>query len=183
MAAEPGRQRITRELLFAAFAGPSMGTDDPRLLERIVTSVEAESVRAGHVLFREGDESKYVHFMSEGRMRLSRPDCADWVYEGRWVVGTTDVLVGRPRTRTATMEADARLFRLPAARWFEVMQDRPEVVLDALVGFARGVAALHARLSPDGGFPPAPAPASFADASSLASRARILASLPLLRAV
>jgi len=31
--------------------------------------------------------------------------------------------------------------------------------------------------------PPAPAPASFADASSLASRARILASLPLLRAV
>jgi CRP-like cAMP-binding protein len=182
MAGEPGRQRITRELLFAAFAGPSTETDDPRLLERIAASVQAETVKAGHVLFREGDESHYVHFMSEGRMRLSRPGYADWVHEGRWVIGTTDVLVGRPRTRTAIMETDARLFRLPADHWFDVMQDRPAVVLNALVGFARGIVALHVQLAPDGGFAP-PEPTSSPDVSSLAGRARVLASLPLLRGV
>jgi CRP-like cAMP-binding protein len=183
MAAEPGRQRITRELLFAAFAGPSTEADDPRILERMTMSVEAETVQAGHVVFREGDESKYVHFMSEGRMRLSRPGWPDWVYEGRWVVGTTDVLVGRVRARTATMETAARLFRLPAERWFEVMQDRPEVLLNGLVGFARGVAQLYVRLTPDGGFPRQPSPASCGDASTLADRARLLASLPPLRGV
>src|SRR6476619_5403651 len=101
MAAEKGQQLITRELLFAAFAGPSTEADDPRLLERVAASVEEETVPAGHVLFREGDGSEWVHFMSEGRMRLTRPGAPDWVYIGRWVVGTTDVLVGRRHQRTA----------------------------------------------------------------------------------
>jgi CRP-like cAMP-binding protein len=117
--------------------------------------------------------------MSEGRMRLSRPGAPDWVYEGRWVVGTTDVLAGRARTRTAVMETDARLFRLPSERWFEVMQDRPEVLLDAITGFARGIAALHLRLEPDGGFETGSGATS--DVSTLAGRVCLLASLPLLR--
>jgi CRP-like cAMP-binding protein len=181
MAAEPGRTRITRELLLAAFAGPSSAeSDDPRILERISSAVIAETVRPGDVLFRMGDDSDYVHFMSEGRMRLTRPGYADWIYEGRWVVGTTDVLAARPRTRTATMETEARLFRLPAARWFEVMKDRPEVLLNALVGFARGLATLYARLPPDGGFS-LDGNGSRSDVSSLAARVRLLASLPLLQ--
>jgi hypothetical protein len=81
------------------------------------------------------------------------------------------------------METAARLFRLPAQRWFEVMQDRPEVVLNAVVGFARGIAQLHTRLAPDGGFAPEATRASCSDASSLAGRACILGSLPLLRGV
>src|SRR5262252_8428844 len=131
MTAERGRQRITRELLFAAFAGPSTETDDPRMLDRMASAVEEETVAAGHVVYRAGDEAKHVHFMSEGRMRLSREGAPDWVYQGRWVVGTTDVLVGRRRTRTAVMETSARLFRLRSERWFEVMHDRPEALLNA----------------------------------------------------
>jgi CRP-like cAMP-binding protein len=193
MAADAGRQRIARELLFAAFAGASAEGDDPRVLERIAPSVEEESVRSGHVVFRAGDESQYVHFMSEGQMRLSRPGHADWVYRGRWVVGTTDVLLGRPRARTATVETDTRLFRLPAHHWFAVMKDRPEVLLNALVGFARGVAALHTRLAPDGAFAPPPAAAAAGagtgaakrglKATTLADRVGVIAALPLFRAV
>jgi CRP-like cAMP-binding protein len=182
VAADPGRTRITRELLFAAFAGPSTETDDPRLLDRLAAAVEAETVGPGRVLFRQGEESTHVHFMTEGRMRLSCEGRPDWVYEGRWVVGTTDVLAGRPHSRTAVMETDSRLFRLPANRWFEVMDHRPDVLLNALVGFARGVAALHVQLAPDGGFAlPAPRPSLVV--SSLAARARLLASASLLQGV
>jgi CRP-like cAMP-binding protein len=120
--------------------------------------------------------------MSEGRMRLLCAGHPDWVYEGRWVVGTTDVLVGRRRSRTAIMETDARLFRLPAKLWFEVVDNRRDVLLNALVGFARGIAALYIQLAPDGGFPP-PAAAASVDVSSLAARTRLLASTPLLRGV
>ena len=181
MAADPGRTRITRELIFAAFAGPSTETDDPRLLEKLSADVEAETVGPGHVLFREGEESTYVHFMSEGRMRLTCPDQPDWIYDGRWVVGTTDVLLGRPRARTAVMETEARLFRLPAARWFEVMDHRPEVLVNALIGFARSITGLYVRLAPDGGFAPAAGEAETVDVARLAGRTRLLASLALLR--
>lgn len=182
MASEPGRQRVTRELLLAAFAGPSTENEDPRLLSRVAASIEPQFVKAGHVVFREGEESGHVHFMSEGRMRLSRTGYPDWVYEGRWVIGTTDVLAGRPRTRTAVIETDTQLFRLPGDRWFEVMQERPEVLLNGLIGFARGIAGLHARLPPNGGFA-SDAPAFRVDASSLAGRVRVFASLPLLAGV
>ena len=182
MAAEPGPARITRELVFAAFAGPSTEADDPHLLDRLTAGLVVERVKPGHVLFHEGDESVQVHFMSEGRMRLSSPGQPDWVYEGRWVVGTTDVLVGRRRSRTAVMETDAQLFQLPSDRWFEVMDHRPDVLLNAIFGFARGVATLYDRLEPDGGFlVPGPTPAI--DVSSLSARAGLLASAPLLRGV
>lgn len=186
MAAEPKRGHITQELLLAAFAGPSATEiEDPRLLQRVASALVAEDVRPGHVLFREGDESEHVHFMSEGRMRLTRPGHADWVYEGRWVVGTTDVLANRLRTRTATMETPARLFHLPGQRWFEVMQDRPEVLLNALVGFARGLAELYSRFPPDGGFARTQewAHESRADTSTLAGRVRVFAGLPLMHGV
>jgi CRP-like cAMP-binding protein len=110
-AAGPARDRdgrITRELLFAAFVGPARDTDDPRVLDRLVASVKAQTLRPGDVLYREGDAADHVHFMTEGRVRLSRAGSADWVYEGHWVIGTTDVLAGRPRTRTAVVETVVR---------------------------------------------------------------------------
>jgi CRP-like cAMP-binding protein len=178
----PQRPRITRELLLAAFAGPtSAEAEDPGLLDRVSASIIEETVQPGHVLFREGDDSEYVHFMSEGRMRLTRAGYADWVYDGRWVVGTTDILAERRRTRTATMETASRLFRLPASRWFEAMRDRPEVLMNVVVNFARGNVALYSRLAPEPAF--AQPEAHRIDVSSLAGRVFLLASIPLFRRV
>ncbi|MCU0686623.1 MAG: cyclic nucleotide-binding domain-containing protein [Polyangiaceae bacterium] len=140
-------------------------------------------MRAGDVLFREGDDAEHVLFMIDGRLRLSREGRHDWVYEGRWVIGSIDVLVGRRRRRTATAETNTRLTRMSAARWFEAIRDRPDVLLDTLSDFARGCCELYAKLAPDAGFAqPTPA-APPLDASSLSGRARALASLPLLRGV
>jgi CRP-like cAMP-binding protein len=183
MAASRPPSRITKELVFAAFAGPSAETEDPMVLDRLSRAVVAETAQPGHVIFREGDESSDVHFMSEGRMRLTSPGKPDWIYEGRWVIGTTDVLVGRPRARTAVMETEAHVFRLNARLWFEVVDSRPDVSLNVVVGFAQGIMPLYVQLAPDGGFATPPAAPSSLDVSSLSARTRVLAAAPLLQGV
>jgi CRP-like cAMP-binding protein len=182
MATSAARTRITRELLFTGFAGPSVETEDPIRLERLASAVVAEDARPGHVLYSEGDESSDVHFMSEGRVRVTRAGHPDWIHEGRWVLGTTDVLLGRRRTRTAVVETEARLFHLAAEHWFEAVDSRPAVLLNALIGFARGIVGLYVRLAPDGGFP-APADVPGLHTDSLAVRARVLASTSLFAGV
>jgi CRP-like cAMP-binding protein len=178
MANSAARTRITRELLFTAFAGVSVETEDPIRLDRLTSAVVAEDVEPGHVLYRQGEPSSDVYFMTEGRVRVTCPGRRPWIHQGRWVLGTTDVLLGRPRSRTAVMETQARLFHLAAAQWFEAVDGRPAVLLNALVGFARGIADLYVRLAPDGGFAsPEGVPALHTD--SLAARARALAATSL----
>ena len=188
MAADPAEvgdardrgKRITRELLFAAFVGPARDTDDPRILERLIGSVETQTLRPGDVLFREGELAEHVHFMTEGRVRLSRAGRPDWVYEGHWVIGTTDVLVGRPRVRTAVVETETRFFSLPTAVWFAANQDRPETLLEAIGSFVSASVGHYARLAPDGGFarPSDPTPV---EADGLAARAGVLARIPVFK--
>lgn len=170
-------RRLTRELLYAAFAGPARDTDDPRVMDRLVAAVEGQTLRPGDVLFREGDVADHVHFMTEGRVRLSRAGRADWVYEGHWVIGTTDVLANRTRTRTAVVETETQFFSLPAASWFAANQDQPETLLDAFGSYVSTTFVLYSNLAPDGGFPPPDLrPIDF---GSLAARAEVLGNIPL----
>jgi CRP-like cAMP-binding protein len=176
LAADRGK-RLTRELLYAAFVGPSRDTDDPRILDRLVASVEAQTLRPGDVLYREGDVADHVYFMTEGRVRLSRAGRADWIYEGHWVIGTTDVLARRTRTRTAVVESETQFFSLPTAAWFAANQDQPETLLDAFGSYVSTTFVLYSKLAPDGGFPPASVePIEF---GSLAARAEVLGRIPL----
>lgn len=176
---EDGRQRITRELLFGAFVGPQNEADDPRIRERVIASVEERDCEPGDTLFVAGEEARHVHFMTEGRVRLARPGYADWVYDGRWVIGTTDALAGRPRLRTATAETSMRTFRLPSEYWFNVMRDKPAALLTTILGYIRGSIRYATMLAPDGGFEPRPQRPAF-DVSSLSGRLRALEAAPIL---
>jgi len=174
-----GRQRITRELLFGAFVGPQNEADDPRIRERVIASVEERDCEPGDTLFVAGEPSDHVHFMTEGRVRLARPGYADWVYDGRWVMGTTDALAGRPRLRTATVETPMRTFRLPSEYWFSVMRDKPVGLLNTILGYIRGSVRYATMLAPSGGFEDSPRRAAF-DVSSSSGRLRVLAATPIL---
>ncbi len=145
-------KRITRELLFTSFLGPASGLEEPWIIDRFADGIEETVVSRGEVLFDIGDSSDHLFFMSEGRLRLQAPARPDWVYEGRWVVGTTDQITGRKRQRRAVVEADARIFRVRGELWTELMEDSFEATSGALFGNARGIAALCARLAPGGGF-------------------------------
>ena len=102
MSTEHGRQRITRELLFASFVGSQADSDDPLVRERIIASVIERDCNPGDILFARDDEATHVHFMTEGRVRMSRPGYADWVHEGWWVMGTNvdaEIASSRPSFR------------------------------------------------------------------------------------
>jgi len=181
--AEDALERIGRELMFSSFIGAGTWASGSWILERIVGSLEEFPTRAGDVLFQQGDPTEHLYFMNDGRVRLSREGHADWVYEGRWAIGTTDLLAARRRSRTATSEGDARMFRLPGESWLELMEDSFDLTHNALIGTARGAAALYTRLAPDGGFLPLPTPRAAADSSSLVGRALLFSELPLLQDV
>jgi len=179
--ADDRMRRIGRELLVSSFMGSTIGADENWLLERMARSLEEYVASAGEVLFREGDAADYVYLMPEGRARMSRGGHSDWIYEGRWVIGTVDVQVGRPRARTATIEQDARLFRYPGDMWNDVMEDSFEITVTALTGSAGGTAALYTRMAPEPAFPaPTDKPVLY-DTSTLVGRALLLSEVPLLR--
>lgn len=179
--ADDRMRRIGRELLVSSFMGSAISGDESWMLERMATSLEEYVVSAGEVLYREGDPADYVYLMAEGRARMSREGHSDWIYEGRWVIGTVDVQVGRPRARTATVEQDARLFRYPGDLWNDVLEDSFEITVNALTGSATGTAALYARIAPKPAFPePEDTPVLY-DTSTLVGRALLLSEVPLLR--
>jgi CRP-like cAMP-binding protein len=151
-------KRITRELLFTSFLGPASGLEESWIIDRFAEGIEESVVTKGELLFDIGDSSDYLFFMSEGRLRLQAPGRPDWVYDGRWVVGTTDQITGRKRQRRALVEADARVFRVRGELWGELMEDSFEATSGALFGNARGVVALYARVGPSGGFKPLESP-------------------------
>jgi CRP-like cAMP-binding protein len=122
-------KRISRELLFTSFLGPASGLEESWIIDRFAEGIEESVITAGELLFDIGDSSDHLFFMSEGRLRLQAPGHPDWVYDGRWVVGTTDQIT-------------------------ELMEDSFDATSTALLGNARGVAALYARLAPTGGFAP-----------------------------
>lgn len=174
-------RRIGRELLVSSFMGSAISGDESWLLERMARSLEEYVVTAGEVLFREGEPADYVYLMAEGRTRMSRAGHADWIYEGRWVIGTTDVQVGRARARTATVEQDARLFRYPGDLWNDVMEDSFEITVTALTGSAAGTAAMYVRIAPEPAFPAPRADPVLYDTTTLVGRALLLSEVPLLR--
>jgi CRP-like cAMP-binding protein len=176
-------KRITREILFAAFIGPPNESDDPRILEKLVEAVYVKTVRVGEVIYREGEPSDDVLFMNEGRIRLSRPGAVDWVYEGRWVIGSADAFLERPRNRTAVAETEIRLFGLASRRWFEANQNKPEALLAALIGYGGGIGRMRVELAPTGGFEAAQAAAPIEGARTLAGRVRLIANLPYFKGV
>ncbi|MBL8743219.1 MAG: cyclic nucleotide-binding domain-containing protein [Myxococcales bacterium] len=145
-------KRITRELLFTSFLGPASGLEESWIIDRFAEGIEESVVAKGEVLFDIGDSSDSLFFMSEGRLRLQAPGRPDWVYDGRWVVGTTDQLTARKRQRRALVEQDARVFRVRGDLWTELMEDSFEATSGALFGNARAVAGLYARVGPGGGF-------------------------------
>ncbi len=139
-------RRISKELLFTSFVPRASGLDEPWVLDRMAELIEAIDARPGETLFRAGEDPEFLYFLTDGRVRLTQEGRPDWVYRGRWVIGTTDALTGRPRARTATVEQPGSLFRLPAFTWLDLMEDSFDATSGALTGSAAGTVALYARV-------------------------------------
>lgn len=180
MAEDEALLRIGRELLLSSFLDDGSGLDEPWVLDRIAASIEELPSVDGEVLYRAGETAEHLFFMTEGRIRLRKEGEVDWIYEGRWAIGTTDLLARRRRARTATVEGAARIFRIPGQHWIDLMDDSLGITSDAVIGSARAVVDLRTRLAPTGGFDSETSAAAPCDTSSLVGKAVLLSGLPVL---
>lgn len=147
--------RLSRELFLRSFLGGPAATN-PWLLDRLTSILEERTVHAGEVLYREGDPADRLHFMANGRVRMSRGGLASYVYSGRWIVGGVDALAGRVRRRTAVTLADSALLTARSDDWFEVLEDTLETARD-LIGLQMAMSAkFYERIAPS----PYPEPAA-----------------------
>ena len=112
---------------------------------------------AGTVLYRMGEAAPIVIFVVRGEVRLDKPGQEPWTFRDRDVVGILDVMMDRPRDRTATATQDTHALLATAEDWFDLLEDNFEVTRHAIQGVARGIFEMSLRLAPTGGFP-APAP-------------------------
>jgi CRP-like cAMP-binding protein len=134
--------RLSRELFLAA-AGPGPGFLPAWAVDRMAALLSEEDVREGQTLYAVGDPPRYIYFLRDGRIRLAREGGGALVYEGRWVIGTFDILLERPRNRTAVALSSFRVLRAPGEGWLELLEDSFEVAQAMVWAFAGNVARLE----------------------------------------
>lgn len=169
---------IAREVLLGALFGPRPPFEVGAVMSRMLDGAELIDVRPGDVLCREGDPTDHVFAMAEGRLRLSRQGLADFVYRGRWAVGTVDAILRRPRRRTIVVEAGTRILRTPARAYGELIEESVDLAAVTLLGLGMAIddhevrlgATSHARPPMEAGTAPA----------SLVGRLALLEQVPFL---
>jgi len=98
------------------------------------------NVRAGEVLWREGDPCDYVGFIISGRLEISKEtefpgrQVILGVYSKGTVVGELCVLDLQPRAVTAVALEDSVLGVLPQERFAALLDDHPRVGIRLLKG-------------------------------------------------
>ncbi|WP_394833273.1 cyclic nucleotide-binding domain-containing protein [Pendulispora rubella] len=147
MAADSAQSRLSRELFMAAFGGGRAesggGWNQNWVTDRLTAQLEEEDLHAGQALFYEGDPPDYLYFIRNGRIRMSRPGSGAWIYEGRWVLGSFDVLLDKPRTRTAIALSDFHVMRIRSEAWIDLLEDSFPIARMAFINMSRNVAQLE----------------------------------------
>jgi len=147
MAADSAQSRLSRELFMAAFGGGRAegggAWNQGWVTDRLTSLLEEEDLHAGQTLFYAGDPPDYLYFIRNGRIRMSRPGSGSWLYEGRWVLGSFDVLLDKPRTRTAIALSDFHVMRIRSEAWIDLLEDSFPIARMAFINMSRNVAQLE----------------------------------------
>jgi CRP-like cAMP-binding protein len=109
-------------------------------------------VRAGDVLYRQGDTAEEYFFVVSGEVKLVAEGMPAWTFGPRSVIGNLDVISERPRSRTAIANTDAMLLRLRGEDWLDVLEDNFEITRVVVGNIGRTIHKLRAKLAPSGGF-------------------------------
>jgi CRP-like cAMP-binding protein len=134
--------RLAREVFLIGFFGGSAPTDG-WTTDRLTTMLSESRVRAGDALFREGEPAERIYFVESGSVRSSRAGEPSWRYEGRWLLGTTDVLLDRLCTRTALALRDLDIVSLAADDWLEIFDDSAAMARVALSNASAATSTLY----------------------------------------
>ena len=145
MPSDPHLVQLSRRLFLTAFAGAAR--IENWVVDRIAPKLDETFAPKGTVLYREGDSPRFVYFMEQGEVLLSREGAPPIHMIGKWVVGALECGVDLPRTRTATTAVDTRFVTAPGELWHELLEDSFEMVRTAFLGTSRGVEGLLSSLT------------------------------------
>jgi CRP-like cAMP-binding protein len=118
----------------------------PAIIDRLTWILEEEDVSSGETLFSEGDAPECFYFLREGRVQLVRDGSAPRTAEGPAVVGMSDAVLDRARSRTAIVLVDTRIMRVRIDDWVELLDDSFELTRASILSSARRVASLEEQL-------------------------------------
>lgn len=153
-------KRVEREIFMRTL---SLGRASGSAARAIAEHIEEVFYQAGDIIYRANDASEAIYFVLRGDVRLEAEGAETWNFKDRSVVGILDVLVDRPRARTATAVSDVHALRLRAEDYFDVLEDNFEWTRGATLGVAADLHRISLTLPPDGGFPEPKAEAGRAD--------------------
>ncbi len=115
---------VQRELLEQV---PFLKGAQPALIADLASSLAAESVAKGAVLFREGEPGDRFFVIGSGELRISKEGETIAVLGGGGCVGEGALLSEDPRSATATAHTDARLYALTRASFDFIIDKHPGV--------------------------------------------------------
>ena len=146
-----------QELALTAFA-PVGQSLRGWIYDRLASAIDEQRLRAGDTLFAEGDPPESLYFMSEGGVRMVRDGAPTWTFEGRWVLGSHEVLLERPRGRTAVALTDLELVTIRADAWLELIEDSFDIARMVVENTARWLAGLYNQIGDEAFAEPAAKP-------------------------
>ncbi len=147
------KTRMQRELFLRVLV---LSKPSPAIARAIAEAIQDVVFEPGQTLFERGDEPDSQYWITAGEVDLVAGDGDEpWHFGEGAVIGILDVLLERPRARTAIAVTSVQAMRLPAEDWLEILEDNPEY----LAQLRRDIPAemhekFHVAMAPDGGFPP-----------------------------
>jgi NTE family protein len=118
------RNRLERNLLAAALLRV-LGPLQASALAELQASAALIPLRAGEVLFRQGDAGDAWYVVMSGRLRVLKNERVLRELGRGESIGEAALLLGQPRTATIDAARDSALARFPAAVFEQVMKQNP----------------------------------------------------------
>jgi CRP-like cAMP-binding protein len=141
---------VAREVFLSSFAGNPRGF--AWAVRRIAAAMKDLSVAPEGIVYRAGEPPDHLYFVVSGEVKLVKPGAADRILGGRSFIGSPDVLLDRPRSRTAVATAPTHILKMRSTDWLDLLEDSSELTRRIVTNLASAAHALRLRPPPLGGF-------------------------------
>ncbi len=138
--------RLVREIFLAGFMSGLPAENVAWATHRLARNMRDVHLHAGDVLYRKGDPTVGHYFVVYGEIMLAAEGVPSWKLGDRSLIGTIDLTLDRPRTRTATATRDTHLLEMPASDWLDMLEDNFELTARSIEGLAEAIHALRSGL-------------------------------------
>lgn len=99
------------------------------LVELFRHQVDLQSIPAGQVLFREGDQGNFMYVLMSGTAEIIVRNRVLETAEAGAIVGEMAIIEGRPRSATVVAKTDCRVLPIERERFNFLIQQKPEFAL------------------------------------------------------